>query len=56
MNEYLIILIFVLWYGLSLYLSETFGKKGKPGVEWLFFISMLFSPVIGFIVALAKKR
>ena len=56
MNEYLIIVLFVLWYGLSLYLSETYGKTGKPGTERLFFISMIFSPVVGFIVALAGKR
>ncbi len=56
MNEYLVILIFVLWYGLSLYVSETYGKNGKPGVERLFFISMVFSPLIGFLVALANKK
>jgi len=50
MNEYIIIFIFVAWYGLSLVVSETIGKKHKIGVQWSFFISMMFSPVIGYIV------
>ena len=50
MNEYWIIIIVISWYVLSLIISETIGKKKKIGVQWSFFISMLFSPVIGYLV------
>jgi len=50
MNVYWITLIFIAWYVLSLIISETIGKKRKIGVEWSFFISILFSPVIGYVV------
>lgn len=56
MNEYLIIFIFIAWYVLSLIVSETIGKKRKIGVQWSFFISMMFSPVIGYIVTRLSKE
>ncbi len=56
MNETLFILIFVCWYVFSLIISETLGKKRKIGVEWSFFISMIFSPVIGFPITFYSKR
>ena len=49
MNEYIVIFIFIAWYTLSLIVSETIGKNRKMGVQWSFFISILFSPVIGYI-------
>jgi hypothetical protein len=49
-------ILFMAWYILSLAVSERMGKKSKIGVEWSFFISMMFSPVIGWIVAMASKR
>lgn len=50
MNEYIVIALFVLWYVFSMIISESIGKKKKIGTEWSFFISMLFSPVVGFLV------
>lgn len=50
MNEYLVILIFVLWYVLALVISENLGKKKKLGVEWSFFLSIMFSPVVGYVI------
>ena len=50
MNEYLVIIIFITWYVLSLIVSETIGKKKNIGVQWSFFISIIFSPVIGYLV------
>ncbi|MFA5420380.1 MAG: hypothetical protein WC341_18140 [Bacteroidales bacterium] len=50
MNEYLIILIFILWYSLSMVISETIGKRKKIGVQWIFFFCMMLSPVVGYAV------
>jgi len=50
MNEYIVIFIFIAWYTFSLIVSETVGKNRKMGVQWSFFISILFSPVIGYMV------
>ncbi|MDF1549752.1 MAG: hypothetical protein P1P88_18130 [Bacteroidales bacterium] len=50
MNEIIAILVFVVWYTLSLIISEYFGKNTKPGVEWIFFISMIFSPFAGYLL------
>lgn len=50
MTEIIIVVVFLLWYILSLVISENMGKKRKIGVEWSFFISFVFSPVIGYLV------
>ncbi len=50
MNEYLLIFIFIAWYVLSLIISENMGKKRKIGVQWSFFISMMLSPIVGYLV------
>jgi len=50
MNEYIVIFVFIAWYVLSLIVSETIGKKKKIGVQWSFFISIIFSPVIGYLI------
>jgi hypothetical protein len=50
MDEYLVIAIFILWYVFSMIVSESLGKKKKIGIEWSFFISIMLSPVIGFLV------
>jgi hypothetical protein len=50
MNEYYIIAIFIAWYGFSLIVSENVGKKRTIGVQWSFFICMLFTPAIGYMV------
>jgi len=50
MIEILVIIGFVVWYAGSLIISETVGKQRKMGEEWSFFVSMVFSPVIGLLV------
>ncbi len=56
MNEILIIIIFLLWYILSLVISMNIGKKRKIGEEWSFFFCMILSPVIGIIITLASAK
>ncbi len=50
MNEYLVILIFIVWYILAMVISENLGKKKKLGVEWSFFICIMLSPAIGYLI------
>jgi hypothetical protein len=50
MNEYTVIAIFIAWYVLALIVSENIGKKKKMGVEWSFFLSILLSPVVGYLI------
>ncbi|MCD4735558.1 MAG: hypothetical protein K8R53_05910 [Bacteroidales bacterium] len=52
MFETIVTIIFFLWYLASLIISENAGKKSKLGTEWLFFISMIGSPVIGVLLAI----
>jgi uncharacterized membrane protein YwzB len=56
MNEYIVIAIVIAWYTLSLIVSETLGKKKKIGVQWSFFISIMLTPVIGYIVNAASPK
>ncbi len=56
MNELLVILLFLLWYIGALIVSENTPKEGKISREWMFFISMIFSPIIGLIVFLGYKK
>lgn len=49
-------LVFLAWYFASLILSETIGRKRKIGVEWSFFISMIFSPVVGYIACMMSRK
>ena len=51
MNEILIIIIFTIWYIGSLLVSEKISKNSKLGTEGVFFISMIFSPIVGFLVS-----
>lgn len=50
MEEYIIILIFILWYVLALVVSEKIGKNRKIGLEMSFFLSIIFSPIIGYLI------
>ena len=50
MTEYLVILIFILWYVFSLAISENIGKKKKMGVEWSFFLCVMLTPVVGYLI------
>lgn len=51
MTETLFIIAFFVWYFLSLAVSENAGKKSRLGVEWTFFVSFLFSPIAGWLLA-----
>jgi hypothetical protein len=55
MNIYWFTLIFIAWYALSLIISERYGKDSRIGVEWLFFISMMLSPLAGMLALLISK-
>lgn len=55
MSEYTFIFITIVWYGLSLYLSETKEKLFRFDKQWLFFISMVFSPIIGMLALFIFK-
>jgi len=50
MNEYIVIFIFILWYVLSMVVSESLGKKSKIGVEWSFFLCIVLTPVVGYLI------
>ena len=49
-------IIFTAWYILSLVVSEKIGKKRKIGEEWSFFLSFMFTPVVGLVVSLLTKE
>jgi hypothetical protein len=51
-----IAIAFVFWYALSLYISETFDQKSRISKQWLFFISFVFSPVVGMLLVLLNKK
>jgi hypothetical protein len=55
MNIYWFIILFVIWYALAIFVSERFGRQRKIGEEWSFFLSMLFSPVIGLLITLMTR-
>jgi len=50
MTEYIVIFVFLAWYILALVVSETIGKEKKMGVEWSFFLSIVLSPVLGYLI------
>jgi hypothetical protein len=56
MNEIIIIIIFLLWYILSLVISVNIGKRRKIGEEWSFFFCMILSPIIGIIITLVSTK
>lgn len=56
MNIYIFLILFVLWYVLSLWVSETYGKRGKIGEEWSFFLCFMLSPPIGFLITYLVGR
>jgi hypothetical protein len=47
---------FVVWYSLSLVVSEQFAGKSRLGKQWLFFISFIFSPLLGICVVYLTKK
>lgn len=48
-------IIFTAWYILALVVSEKFGKKRKIGEEWSFFLSFMFTPVVGLVITVLTK-
>lgn len=56
MNEVIVVVVFVMWYTLSLLISELIAKKRKIGTEWSFFFCMVLSPVVGVIITLSSKK
>jgi hypothetical protein len=57
MNLYILtIILFVIWYALALVVSEKVGKNRKLGEEWTFFISMMLSPLVGYVIAIATPK
>ena len=56
MTEYIVIAIFITWYIFALIVSETVGKKTKMGVQWLFFFSVMFTPIVGYLIAKVSPK
>lgn len=50
MDFYIFLAVFILWYTFSVLISEKYGRKGRIGEEWSFFLCFMLSPVIGFLV------
>jgi len=55
MNAFWFSIIFTAWYILALVVSEKVGKKRKIGEEWSFFLSFMFTPVVGLVASLLTK-
>jgi hypothetical protein len=55
MTELIIVLLFLLWYGFSLAISESVGKARRIGVERSFFLCMVLSPVAGYVITRMSK-
>ena len=55
MNILWLSIIFTAWYILSLVVSEKVGKNRKIGEEWSFFLSFMFSPLVGLIISLVTR-
>jgi fumarate reductase subunit C len=55
MNILWLSIIFTAWYILALVVSEKIGKNRKIGEEWSFFLSFMFSPLIGLIISLITR-
>jgi hypothetical protein len=58
MDILIFIVAFLAWYMLSVWISVRYGKKYKIGEEWSFFLCLILSPVIGFLVTyfMGKKQ
>jgi len=56
MNIYWFIALFTAWYVFSLVISDKIGKQRRIGEEWSFFLSMMFTPVVGLIATLMSAK
>jgi hypothetical protein len=50
MPELIFIFLFLAWYILSLAVSENLRQDLRPGTEWSFFLCMVFSPLVGYLL------
>ena len=55
MNIYWFTLIFTAWYVFALVVSEKLGKYRRIGEEWSFFLSMMFSPLLGLVITMMTR-
>ncbi len=56
MTEIIIVFAFLLWYVLSMVISEQIGKNRKIGVEWSFFICFMLSPLVGYVITTISPK
>ncbi len=56
MNEIIVIILFMFWYVGALMVSENAKKNSRLGSEWLFFVSMIFSPIVGLILYFSTNK
>lgn len=56
MQELIFFIVFIVWYTGAVIVSERLGKKSRLGEEWTFFISFVFTPLIGWIFAESLKK
>ncbi|MBP6870646.1 MAG: hypothetical protein KBC43_01445 [Bacteroidales bacterium] len=56
MNAIWFSILFTAWYILALVVAEKVGKKRRIGEEWSFFLSFMFSPLVGLVVSLLTKE
>jgi uncharacterized membrane protein HdeD (DUF308 family) len=50
-----IAIAFLAWYVASLVVSERFADQ-KPGRQWIFFVSFLFSPLSGLLIVYLLRK
>jgi magnesium-transporting ATPase (P-type) len=55
MNTYWFSILFIAWYAAALLVSEKIGKRRSIGVEWSFFLGILFSPVVALVACYLSK-
>jgi len=49
-------IVFIFWYALALIIAERFNEKSSLGKQWLFFISFMFSPIVGYLLVIFTKK
>jgi len=49
-------ILFLIWYVLSLVISEQYGKSCRIGKQGLFFVSFVFSPVSAILVVYLLRK
>jgi hypothetical protein len=49
-------IIFIFWYAFALFIAERFDGRSRLGKQWLFFISFMFSPIVGYLLVIFTKK